>query len=51
MPEMSGLEVAQHASGRSHVVFITAYDQYAVKAFERGALEYLQKPISAERRD
>jgi DNA-binding LytR/AlgR family response regulator len=49
MPEMSGLEVAQRASGRAHVVFITAYDQYAVKAFERGALDYLQKPISAER--
>jgi DNA-binding LytR/AlgR family response regulator len=49
MPEMNGLEVAQHASGRAHVVFITAYDQYAVKAFEHGALDYLQKPISAER--
>jgi DNA-binding LytR/AlgR family response regulator len=49
MPEMSGLEVAQHASGRAHVVFITAYDQYALQAFERGALDYLQKPISAER--
>ena len=44
MPEMSGMEVALHASGRANVVFITAYDQYAVKAFEHGALDYLQKP-------
>jgi DNA-binding LytR/AlgR family response regulator len=49
MPEMSGLDVAQHASGRAHVVFITAYDRYAIQAFERGALDYLQKPITAER--
>lgn len=45
MPGSTGLEVAQHASGRAHVVFISAYDQYAMEAFERGALDYLQKPI------
>ncbi|HTC44613.1 MAG TPA: LytTR family DNA-binding domain-containing protein [Steroidobacteraceae bacterium] len=49
MPEMSGLEVAQHASGRSHVVFITAFDRYAVEAFERGALDYLLKPLTVDR--
>jgi DNA-binding LytR/AlgR family response regulator len=49
MPEMSGLDVAQHASGRAHVVFITAYDRYAIQAFERGAVDYLQKPITTER--
>jgi DNA-binding LytR/AlgR family response regulator len=49
MPGLSGLDVAQHASGKSHVVFITAFDEYAVAAFERGALDYLLKPISAER--
>jgi DNA-binding LytR/AlgR family response regulator len=37
MPEASGLEVARLASGKCHVVFVTAYDQYAVAAFEEGA--------------
>jgi DNA-binding LytR/AlgR family response regulator len=49
MPEMSGLEVAQHASGRAHVVFVTAFDRYAVEAFERGALDYLLKPLTRNR--
>jgi DNA-binding LytR/AlgR family response regulator len=49
MPGLSGLEVARQASGRCHVVFITAYDQYAIAAFEQGALDYLLKPLSAER--
>jgi DNA-binding LytR/AlgR family response regulator len=49
MPEVSGLEVAQHASGRAHVVFITAFDRYAVEAFERGALDYLLKPLTVDR--
>jgi DNA-binding LytR/AlgR family response regulator len=49
MPEMNGLEVAQQASGRAHVVFVTAFDRYAVQAFERGALDYLLKPVTAER--
>ena len=34
MPELSGLEVARQASGRCHVVFVTAYDKYAIAAFE-----------------
>jgi DNA-binding LytR/AlgR family response regulator len=49
MPEASGLDVALHASGRCHVVFVTAYDQYAVEAFERGAVDYVMKPLSGVR--
>jgi DNA-binding LytR/AlgR family response regulator len=49
MPGRNGLEVARHASGKAHVVFITAYDVYAVQAFEEGALDYVLKPISSER--
>lgn len=49
MPGASGLEVAQHASGKAHVVFISAYDEYALEAFEQGALDYILKPISIER--
>jgi DNA-binding LytR/AlgR family response regulator len=48
MPGKNGLEVARHASGKAHVVFITAYDAYAIQAFEEGALDYVLKPISAE---
>jgi DNA-binding LytR/AlgR family response regulator len=49
MPEASGLEVARLASGRCHVVFVTAYDQYAVAAFEEGAVDYVMKPLSGAR--
>ncbi|CAN5718518.1 LytTR family DNA-binding domain-containing protein [soil metagenome] len=52
MPGLTGLEVAAAAtevSPRTQVVFTTAYDQYAVDAFERGAVDYLLKPIEAER--
>ena len=49
MPEASGLEVARYASGRCHVVFVTAYDQYAVAAFEEGAVDYVMKPLSIAR--
>ncbi len=49
MPEASGLEVARHASGRCHVVFVTAYDQHAVAAFEEGAVDYVMKPLSVAR--
>jgi DNA-binding LytR/AlgR family response regulator len=54
MPGLSGLDVAAAAtqvSPQTQVVFVTAYDQYAVDAFERGAIDYLLKPISAERLD
>jgi len=49
MPGLSGLDVARAASGRCHVVFVTAYDQYAVAAFEHGAADYVMKPVSAAR--
>lgn len=52
MPGLSGLEVAAaaaEASPATQVVFTTAYDQYAIDAFERGAIDYLLKPIAAER--
>ena len=51
MPGVSGLEVARRASGRCHVVFVTAYDKYAVAAFEQGAVDYVMKPFSAARLD
>ena len=49
MPGLTGLDIAKHASGRYHVVFVTAYDQYAVAAFEEGAVDYLMKPLDAAR--
>ena len=49
MPGLNGLHVAQHASGKAHVVFITAFDEYALAAFERGALDYILKPVAIER--
>ena len=49
MPGLTGLEVARHASGRCHVVFVTAYDRYAVSAFDQGAVDYVMKPLSAPR--
>jgi DNA-binding LytR/AlgR family response regulator len=49
MPGMTGLEVARLASGKCHVVFVTAYDKYAVAAFEQGAVDYVMKPFSSAR--
>lgn len=52
MPGLTGLEVAAAASEASpgtQVVFVTAYDQYAIDAFDKGAVDYLLKPISPER--
>lgn len=51
MPGVSGLEVARRASGRCHVVFVTAYDKYAVAAFEQGAVDYVMKPFLPARLD
>jgi DNA-binding LytR/AlgR family response regulator len=51
MPGLSGLEVAQRIGKLAHVVFVTAYDQYAVDAFDAGAVDYLLKPVEAERLD
>jgi DNA-binding LytR/AlgR family response regulator len=49
MPGKTGLDAAQAIGGGSHIVFITAYNQYAVEAFERGAIDYVMKPAEAER--
>lgn len=52
MPQMSGMELARHLSRLEHgpaVIFVTAHDQYAVEAFEVNALDYLLKPVRAQR--
>jgi DNA-binding LytR/AlgR family response regulator len=49
MPGLSGLEIAQAAGPGVHIVFTTAYDEYAVRAFERGAVDYVLKPASRDR--
>jgi len=49
MPGLSGLEVARAASTQAHVVFTTAYDEYAVSAFDHGAIDYVLKPVRRER--
>jgi len=49
MPGLSGLEVAQLIGRRAHVVFITAYEHYAVQAFDEGAVGYLLKPLDPAR--
>ncbi|WP_343626308.1 LytTR family DNA-binding domain-containing protein [Roseateles puraquae] len=49
MPGLTGLEVAQGIEGSTRVVFVTAYDQYAIEAFEARAVDYLLKPLKTER--
>jgi DNA-binding LytR/AlgR family response regulator len=49
MPGLTGIEVARIAGSRSHVVFITAFDHFAVQAFEHGAVDYLLKPLDTAR--
>ena len=49
MPGLNGLEVVSHTKGNCHVVFVTAFDQYAVAAFEQGAVDYIVKPLSMNR--
>ncbi len=52
MPGLTGIEVAAalgQVSPRTQVVFVTAYDQYAIDAFEQGAVDYLLKPVAADR--
>ena len=49
MPGLTGLEVAARIDKKTHVVFVTAFDQYAVDAFDRNAADYLLKPVSDER--
>jgi DNA-binding LytR/AlgR family response regulator len=49
MPGLTGMDVARRMAGTCLVVFVTAYDQYAVDAFENAAVDYLLKPVTAER--
>ncbi len=49
MPGKTGLEAAHEIAGTTHVVFITAYDQYAIEAFEHGAIDYVLKPAEPDR--
>jgi len=49
MPGMDGIAAARALARRAHIVFITAYEQYAVQAFEQGAIDYLLKPLEPER--
>ena len=49
MPGLTGLEIARRAAEGVHVVFVTAYDQYAIEAFEHEAVDYVLKPVTDER--
>lgn len=49
MPGLTGLDVAQASAGKCHIVFTTAYDVHAVRAFDLGALDYLLKPLTMAR--
>ena len=49
MPGVNGLEAARAIGNRAHIVFVTAFDEHAVEAFERGAIDYVLKPFNDER--
>jgi DNA-binding LytR/AlgR family response regulator len=49
MPGLTGIDAARHIGERAHLVFVTAFSDYAVQAFEHGALDYLVKPVEATR--
>lgn len=49
MPEKSGFDMLEEMDEVPNVVFVTAYDEYAIKAFEVNALDYLLKPVDSER--
>lgn len=49
MPGMTGFDVLEEIEHEPHVIFTTAYDQYAIKAFEKNAVDYLLKPLDEER--
>jgi DNA-binding LytR/AlgR family response regulator len=49
MPGLDGIEAARSIARRAEVVFVTAYEQYAVKAFEQGAIDYIVKPFDERR--
>lgn len=49
MPEFNGFEVLNHLTYMPLIVFVTAYEEYAIKAFEKNSLDYLLKPVEADR--
>ena len=49
MPGLSGIDVARLSVHKAHIVFLTAYNEYAVDAFDQGAVDYLLKPIDMAR--
>jgi len=49
MPGLSGIDAARQIGNRAHLVFVTAFQQYALQAFEHGAIDYLVKPVDAAR--
>lgn len=49
MPVMNGINVAMRAQEACHIVFITAYDEFALQAFEQNAIDYILKPVTEER--
>ena len=49
MPVMNGLSVAMHSQGQTRIVFITAYNEFAIEAFEHNAIDYLVKPVTEAR--
>ncbi|MBC3873521.1 LytR/AlgR family response regulator transcription factor [Undibacterium flavidum] len=49
MPGKNGIEAASQLAKNALIIFVTAYDEYAIQAFERGAMDYLLKPIDTER--
>jgi two-component system LytT family response regulator len=51
MPGMDGFDMLEHINSEIHVIFVTAFDEYALRAFEVNALDYLLKPVNADRLD
>ena len=49
MPGLNGMEAARQIARQAHVVFVTAFEAYALQAFERGAIDYLVKPVDEAR--
>jgi DNA-binding LytR/AlgR family response regulator len=49
MPGKNGIEAATQLTQHAQVIFVTAYDEYAIQAFEKGAVDYLLKPVDNER--
>ncbi|MBI5275644.1 MAG: response regulator transcription factor [Burkholderiales bacterium] len=49
MPGLNGIDAARQIGARAQLVFVTAFDRYAVDAFERGAVDYLLKPVESDR--